>query len=338
MTKWYQLSGTENDIALCTKVSLARNLRDFNFNINLDSEEKYEIAKLTEETIEKKLPGKFKTKDMRDLTRFEAISLAERNLVSPEFVSSAEGRTFMSTADESLSIMVCEEDHLKIQALLPGLELEKTHQLADHLDTMLDESLHFAFDRKLGYLTQCPGNIGTAMRASVMLQLPALRMHGRIQHLSTTVSKLGLVLTGAYGEGDNPVGSLYQLSNQVTLGISEKAALNNLNSLALSILEQERQCRAELMNNIRFQDLMWRSYGTLKNARVMSFYEFMEAIAMVKIGIAKGDIKIPMARINEMIFTLQPATINTEYSMSLDRQVRDAKRAELIREVFDLSY
>lgn len=338
MTKWYQLSGTENDIAICTKVSLARNLRDFNFTINLDNDEKHRIAELTENVLEEQLPGKFIAEDMGSLSRFEAISLAERYLVSPEFVSSAAGRTFMSTADESLSIMVCEEDHLKIQAILPGLELEKAHQLADRLDTMLDESLHFAFDRKLGYLTQCPGNIGTAMRASVMLQLPALRMYGRIQHLSTTVGKLGLVLTGAYGEGDNPVGSLYQLSNQVTLGISEKAALNNLNSLVLSILEQERECRRDLINNLRFQDLMWRSYGTLKNARVMSFCEFMDAVAIVKIGVAAGEINIPMARINEMIFTLQPATINMEFGMSLDRQVRDAKRAELIREVFTLNY
>lgn len=334
MTKWYMLSGKENDVAVSSKVSLARNLRNHVFTARLSVEEKEHIAREVTEAVSRQLPDKMITTHMGELTPYAAISLAERNLVSPEFVSVREGRTFLMTPDESLSIMICEEDHVKIQALLPGLELNRSFELADRMDTLLDEALGFSFDGKLGYLTQCPTNIGTAMRGSVILQLPAMRILGRVRHLSTTVSRLGLVLTGAYGEGDSPTGSLYLLTNQVTLGISEEAALQNLDSLALSIIEQEREARQELMENLQFQDMLWRSYGTLKSARVMSFQEFMEALSVVKIGIAAGEFDVPMNTVNELIFSMQPATLNTEAGRPLERQERDAFRAERVREVF----
>lgn len=334
MTKWYRFSGAENDVAIGTKTAIARNVKGYNFTVRLGTDEKYEIAEKTDAALEKRLPGKFVSTPMIEVGRDLQISLAERGLVSPEFISFADGRTIISTEDESLSIMVCEEDHLKIQALLPGLELEKAYELSDTLDTVLDEELGFSFDKKLGYLTQCPTNIGTAMRASVTLQLPALSMRGQISRLSATVAKLGLVLTGAYGEADNPVGSLFQLSNQVTLGISEKAAIENLKAISLSVIEQERAVREELVKSLKFQDMLWRAYGTLKNARVISFGEFMEAMSVVKIGIASGDINMKNESLNELIFTMQPATLNVEYGESLDRQIRDAKRAEAVRAVF----
>lgn len=334
MAKWYTLHGAENDVVINTRIQIARNVKGYNFTIKLSDDEKYEIADKIDEVLTENLPGKFVTTPMIEVGRDLQISLAEKNIVSPEFVSHADGRTLIMTEDETLSIMVCEEDHLKIQSLLPGLELEKAYELSNTLDNMLDEKLFFSFDKKLGYLTQCPTNIGTAMRASVMLQLPALLMRGQINRLSNMVSKLGLVLTGAYGEGDSPTGALYQLSNQVTLGISEDAAISNLKSISLSIIEQERACRAELMESLKFQDIFWRSYGTLKNARVMTFAEFMEAISVIKVGITSGEIKVSCEKINELIFTMQPATLNVEFGESLDRQVRDIKRAEKIRGIF----
>ena len=334
MNKWYQLDGNENDVAICTKISTARNVKGCNFTCRLSVSEKMEIADRVTKILDEKLPQKFVTTRMCDINKYVAISLAERNLVSPEFVSFAEGRSLISTSDESLSIMICEEDHLKIQSLLPGLELEKSYELSNTLDNVLDEELGFSFDKRLGYLTQCPTNIGTAMRASVTLQLPALHMRGQISRLSSTVSKLGLVLTGAYGEGDNPMGSLYQLCNQVTLGISEKTAIENLKSISLSIIEQERAQRHELMNSLKFQDTLWRSYGVLRNARVIGFSEFMDSLSIVKIGISAGEIEVPMVCINELIFTMQPATLNVMFGGALDRQVRDAKRAEAVRKIF----
>ncbi len=335
MSRWYQLAGAENDVIISTKVTIARNVKGYSFTVRLSPEEKLEIADKVTSVLDQSLPEKFVSTRMSDMRRDAVISLAERNLVSPEFVSNAEGRTLISTPDESLSIMICEEDHLKIQALLPGLELEKSYELSNTLDDILDDALGFSFDESLGYLTQCPTNIGTAMRASVTLQLPALRAKGQIGRLAATVSKLGLVLTGAYGEGDDPTGDLYQLCNQVTLGISEQAAIENLKSISLSIIEQERILRAELMNSLKFQDTFWRSYGILKNARVISFEEFMAAASVIKVGTASGELEIPNERINELVFTMQPATLNALYGEALDRQVRDAKRAEHIRAVFE---
>lgn len=335
MRKWYQLAGKENDIAIQTKVALARNITGHPFTIRLDSAEKDQIGNDVMNVLNRALPGKFLRIPMKDLNRNNAISLAERGLVSPEFVSFVEGRTFITTPDESLSMMICEEDHVKLQALLPGLELDKAYELVDQMDSILDQELAFAFDKKLGYLTQCPTNIGTAMRATVMLQLPALHIRARINHLANTVSKLGLTLSGAFGEGNQSVGSLYVLSNQMTLGISEKDALANLNALALSIIEQERQARKELMNNLKFQDMLYRSLGTLQSARVMTFNEFMENASIVKVGMSAGEIAVPQETVNALYFTLQPATMNASAETMMDRQTRDAKRADEVRLLFE---
>lgn len=333
MNKWYQLSGTENDVVISTKISIARNVKGKNFTVLLNTQEKQKIADEVTEALKEELPGKFITTRMSDMSMDLAISLAERDLVSPEFVSVSEGRSLILTADESLSIMICEEDHLKIQSLLPGLELEKAYELSNTLDDILDDRLGFSFDEKLGYLTQCPTNIGTAMRASVTLQLPALRMRGQIERLSATVAKLGLVLTPSYGEGEEPLGNLYTLCNRVTLGITEKAAIENLKSISLSIIEQERSLRAELQNNLKFQDTLWRAYGTLKNARVIGFDEFMASLSIIKIGVSNGEINLKNEKLNELIYTMQPATLNAEFGFPLDRQIRDAKRAEKVRAV-----
>ncbi|NLL63430.1 MAG: ATP--guanido phosphotransferase [Ruminococcaceae bacterium] len=332
MLKWYQCEGAENDVVISTKVHLSRNIKGYNFTVKLLDEEMYEISDKVEDVLESRLSGKFVATPMEEMGRDLQISLAERGLISPEFASSSFGRTIISTEDESLSIMVCEEDHLKIQALLPGIELEKAYELVDTLDQLLDSELTFSFDEKLGYLTQCPTNIGTAMRASVTLQLPALSIKGQIPKLSNMVSKLGLVLTGAYGGGDKPLGALFMLSNQVTLGISEQAAIENLKAISFSIAEQERTLRLELMNNLSFQDLFWRAMGTLKNARVLSLSEFMEQVAIAKVGLSEID--APVEKINELLFAMQPATLNVEYGDSLDKRVRRIKRADRVREIF----
>lgn len=324
----------ENDVVVSTKVSIARNVKGTNFTVALSDDEKYEIADKIDAILDDKLPGKFVSTPMNEVGRDLQISLAERNLVSPEFISYAEGRTFITTKDEILSLMICEEDHLKLQAMLPGLELDTAYKMVDTLDNIIGEEIPYAFDENLGFLTECPTDIGTAMRASVILQLPALSLSGQIPRLETTVSKLGLVLIGAYGEATKPIGCLYQLSNQVTLGISEQAAIDNLRAISLSIAEQERALRAELMQNIQFQDALWRSYGTLKNARVLSFNEFMEALAYVRAGVNEGEIDVSNEELNKLIYSMRPATLNVTYGQSLDRQIRDAKRAEKIREIF----
>ena len=169
-----------------------------------------------------------------------------------------------------------------------GLELDRAYRTADELDTALDSRLHFAFDDRLGYLTQCPTNLGTGMRASLMLHLPALQDGGAIQQLANTVSKLGLTIRGLYGEGSKPEGAIYQLSNQVTLGISESAAIENLKGIAAQIIREERAGREELCRNPHFEDRVWRSLGILRTARLLRGDEFMSLISNLRVGVSLG--------------------------------------------------
>ncbi len=333
MSKWYELEGNDIDVVIGTRVSLARNIADYPFTSRLDTQEKVKICGEVRDAVEKIYKDKFKYIKMNELTNDEAISLAERSLVSPEFVSCADGRALLVQEDESVSIMLCEEDHIKIQAMISGMNLDKAYSLTDEIDTKLDKELHFAFDKDLGYLTQCPTNIGTALKASVLLHLPALNVSRQISKLSATVSKLGLTLTSVYGDTNTQKSNVYMLSNQVTLGISERAAIENLNSITLQVIEQERTARKELLKDLRYQDMLWRSCGTLQNARILSFDEFMHDISNVRIGSSDGTLDIPMEKINELIITMQPATINQCEGKSLDRQTRDSIRAEKVRKI-----
>lgn len=334
MLKWYEKTGKDIDVVICTKLSLARNISEYVFVNKLDSKSKQEICDKVKETLKKSCDSKFIVKKMSELSRVEAISLAERSLVSPEFVTNIDGRELLMQEDESISIMLCEEDHIKIQAILSGLEVDKAYNLSDKVDAILDENFNFSFSAELGYLTQCPTNIGTAMRASVLLHLPALSSSTNINKLSTTVSKLGLTLSSVYGGFDTGKSNIYLLSNQVTLGISEKSAIENLNSITQQIIEQERQARKSLLEDLKYQDLLWRSCGTLQNARILSFDEFINNISKVKVGAYEGVVDVPIEKLNELIITMQPATISLCKGEKLDRQERDIVRAEKVREIF----
>lgn len=332
--KWYQKTGKDNDIVISTKVTLSRNISKYLFTCKLDNNTKDEICEKVKNILKDRYDGDFISKKISEIPRAELISLAEKNLITPNFASNANGRELLMQEDESLSIMLCEEDHIKIQAVLSGLELDKAYNLSDKVDSVLDEELQFSFDPELGYLTQCPTNIGTAMRASVLLHLPALSKRTNISKLATTVSKLGLTLSSANGGFDTGVSNIFILSNQVTLGISEKSAIENLNSITTQIIEQERQARKELVDDLTYQDLLWRSYGTLQNARVLSFNEFINAISNVKIGVCNGLINSTNDKINELIITMQPATIMMSKGENLDRKDRDVERATKVREIF----
>ena len=228
--------------------------------------------------------------------------------------------------------MLCEEDHIRLQVMKSGLQLNEAYDIANSIDNMIDSKLHYAFDERMGYLTQCPTNLGTAMRASVMLHLPALTALGRISGISATISKLGLVIRGAYGEGSSSKGSIYQISNQITLGITEQAAIANLNALTLQIIAQERAAQESLVKNPLQVDKIWRAMGILKSARILSCDEFMELISLVRIGIAQNIFDVEIERINELIVGMQPATINASEGKDLDPSQRDEIRARLVRE------
>ena len=330
--RWYITAGEQGDIVLSTRVRLARNLDAYPFPNKLDAEGKKKVSMLVRDTLTAVLPEmQFQCIDMASLTPSQAVSLAERHLVSPEFTTNREGRFLLLTEDESVSVMLCEEDHIRLQVMQPGLACETAYALADRIDSALDSALEVAFDERIGYLTQCPTNLGTAMRASVMLHLPALNATGRIASLAATVSKLGLVIRGAFGEGSASRGDIYQLSNQITLGITEQVAIDNLRAIALQIIAQERAAQDKLMQNETWVDKVWRARGILSSARLLSGDEFMELISLVRMGAARGVYDLPVETANALIARMQPATLNAAAGKALTPAQRDAARANQVR-------
>ena len=330
MSKWYIGEGDHNDIVISTRIRIARNLADYPFPVRLDNKSKIEVN----EKIRDALDGKenLTYTELKTLTRSQIVSLAERHLISPEFASNSDARALLMSDNEDISIMLCEEDHIRIQVMKSGLALKEAYELADKIDTEINQSLKYAFDEKLGYLTQCPANLGTGMRASVMLHLPALTAKGQIGSLASTVSKLGLTIRGAYGEGMSAMGDLYQLSNQVSLGISEKSAIDNLKTITLQLAAQERAAREEASKSIETEDAVFRAYGILKSARILSTKEFMSLISKVRLGAVLGMIKTDLKTINELMVSMQPATINAFVGKTLSLEERDAERAKIVRE------
>lgn len=333
--KWYNNKGEQDDIVLSTRIRLARNLRDYPFPCRLDVSGRKEIGEKVRDALADGKYGEFRFIDMNSLTKIQAISLAERHIISPEFASRSSGSSLMITHDESASIMICEEDHIRLQVIKAGLALEEAYNEADKIDSYLDSRLHFAFDNKMGFLTQCPTNLGTAMRASVMLHLPALTRLGKISRLASTVSKLGLVLRGAYGEGSKPLGDIYTLSNQITLGISEDAAISNLKSIAMHLIEQEHSSAKELISSPAEEDRIYRALGILKFARLLTSKEFMEYVSIARLGASTGILKIPYEKINELIVNMQPATVSAANGENVDALARDKIRASAVRETFN---
>lgn len=258
--------------------------------------------------------------------------MAERHIISPEFASDADGRALMLSPEEDISIMLNEEDHIRVQVMKSGFALDEAYEIADRIDDSLNEKFDFAFDSRIGYLTQCPTNLGTGMRASVMLHLPALTMSGQIHRLINTVSKLGLTFRGAFGEGTSATGDMYQLSNQITLGISEEYAIKNLKAITLQLCELERAAREELLQDADTEDRIFRAYGILKWARLLSTKELMENLSLVRFGSVAGKINVPIETVNELMISMQPATINVMAGKRLEECERDMIRAKTVRE------
>ncbi len=330
--KWYLGTGAQNDVVISTSIHLARNIKQFPFPASLSMQDKLKVNSVIKNAADELNDYSFNYYEMKTLSQAEVVSLAERHLVSPEFASSRDGRALLLTEDEAVSVMLNEEDHIRLQVMYAGFALDEAYRTADKIDSQLSEVLQFAFDDRLGYLTQDPTALGTGMKASVVLHLPALVSSSQITKLITTVSKLGLSLRGSYGEGAAAKGDLFRLSNTITLGISEKAAIENLKSIALQIAAQERVAREEIFKAPVTEDRIFRAYGVLKYARMIDTSEFMELISLVRLGAVKGIINMDCAQIEALMIHMQPATISLSVDRPLDRIERDKLRAKLVRQ------
>ena len=332
--KWYLGTGAQNDVIISTSVHLVRNLREFPFPQMLSLQDKLKVNSIIKDAASF-TDYNFNYLEMKMLSQYEVVSLAERHLISPEFASSRDGRALLITDDEAVSVMLNEEDHIRFQVMYAAFSLDEAYRTANEIDNALSKKLNFAFDERIGYLTQDPTIIGTGMKASVVLHLPGLAGLMQIPKLISTVQKLGLTLRGSYGEGAAAKGDLFRLSNSITLGISEKAAIENLKSIALQIAAQERSAREEILKSNATEDKIFRAYGTLKYARLIDTDELMELMSLVRLGAVKGLINIDTAKIEGMMINMQPATISLSVDRPLDRNGRDMLRAKRVRELLE---
>ena len=338
MKKWYEADNNTNDsaIVVSTRIRLARNISDMPFPDRMNSEQKAEIIKRVEGALKN---AKF-TKDivlekieMDKLDDISAKAMAERRIISPEFANNREGRALFLSKDESVAVLVNEEDHIRIQVLSSGSDLPICLKIAAEIDTYLDSKIKFAFDQTLGYLTQCPTNLGTGLRASVMLHLPMMENAKVIENLANTISRLGMTIRGSMGEGSNSKGALYQVSNQVTLGISEQNAIDNLMSIVNQIIKQENSLRKRAYeeDSVSTNDKIYRAYGILSNARLMSSEEILNLLSLIRLGNSIGVLKTDTVALNKLIFESGAYEIASNYGEMPNARKRDELRAELVR-------
>ncbi len=329
--KWYTQSGAQGDVIISSHVRLARNLARIPFPCRLTEQQMGEVCDLVRGAAADYARPKLTFLRMADLTANRVVSLAEKHLISPAFAEIAPGKALLLSEDETVSVMLCEDDHIRIQTARAGFEPQEAYRAADALDDHLDKKLAFAFDDRLGYLTQHPTNLGTGMRASLMMHLPALTQSFEISRLASTVAKLGLKLRGPYDDG-GAKGDIYRLSNQLTFGISEAAAIENLSAVALQLATRERAARETLQQDIAFMDKIHRAYGILNSARMITSEEMNEMFSYLRLGAVFGEIPVRLETVNELSLNLQPATMKADYNENMRAPERDALRAEIIKE------
>ncbi len=328
---WYEKFGPNGDIVLSSRVRLARNIEKIPFGSKMTREHRIDVI----DKCRAALPD-LKFIDLQKMDKFERLALSECHIISPEFANSADICGLLINEACNLCVMLGEEDHIRIQAMCEGFDLEACLKLAGDIDDRLEGSVPLAFDLQFGYLTCCPTNTGTGMRASVMLHLPALTESGRIESLIRSLSKLGLTVRGIYGEGSQALGNIYQISNQITLGISEAETLQRLNQVITEVIEKERTASRKIFESNKFyiEDKIMRARGLITYARIISSKEAMNLLSDVRWGINLGIIDdINLETLSKALYQSLPANIAKNHNSSTPTE-RDLKRSEIFRSVF----
>ena len=329
---WYLQSGKDSDVAKSTRIRFSRNLKGFKFNLKT----KQEIEKL-ENKIEENIFSigyglKFlKLKDMDNITK---QSLVEKNLISPDF-SKNENGSILINDEENICIMIGGEDHLQIQVFNCGLDLRNVLNLAIEIDNKLNEVLGYSMNKKYGYLTASPANVGTGLRASVMVHMPALSKTNNIRKILEATSNFGMNIRGVYGENSESTSDMYQISNKRTLGISEEEIVENLNSIVTKVIDQERKARKLLTKNeLELEDLIYRSYGILFNCRKISSKETLKLLSNIKLGTDLGILReLTDLKVQKLYLYTKPANMQKYVGEKYDKIERDEKRAEVIKQI-----
>ena len=334
--EWLRGTGPHSNIVISSRIRLARNLSKTPFPNKATKKNLNDILAAAEAAVNQ--INLFKGSLFLRISELDNVDkqfLVERHLMSHEHAANTDGKALIISKEEVLSVMINEEDHLRIQVLQSGFNLNENWKIINSIDDVISDKLTFAFKPDWGYLTACPTNTGTAMRGSVMLHLPALVMTKQINKVLAAIAKLSFASRGFYGEGTQASGNFFQISNQVSLGHSEEDIIQNINGLIRQVIEQEEQARQALLlqNRPMLEDKVYRSLGVLQNAHIISSQETIELLSMVRLGVDVGIVKnVERKIINELFIMIQPAHLQKIEGKKLTAAERDAKRASVIRE------
>ena len=332
---WLSGGGDGDGMVVSCRARLARNLAAWPFAPKTTLEDQEKI-------IEQVLSAAQQCRHMCDAAFFQMNALqgnqrqllVERHLISPALAKSKGQRGVLFNADESLSVMINEEDHLRLQAILPGLQTRAAWQRVDALDDALRSELEWAQSERWGFLTACPTNTGTGLRISVLIHLPALVLTEDVERVMRGLTRMAFAVRGFYGEGTNAVGNLFQISNQVTMGVPEGEVVEKLSEVTQQIMGHEKEAQVALLADApaQLEDKVWRAYGILQHARVLSGQEFMNLLSAVRLGCSLGMIDgLPLGFINQLMIITQPSHLQAESRADLSAADRDVRRAELVR-------
>lgn len=338
LSDWMKGRGPESDVVISTRIRLARNLRSLPFPMLATNQQSGEVLEQIVRVLDSDELGTvsgFALYKLDSLDDLQKRVLVEKHLISPGLANESRNGAVMINDNESVSIMINEEDHLRIQCLNPGFQIREAWDLANQIDDIFEAEVDYAFDERRGFLTSCPTNVGTGIRASVMMHLPALVLTQQMNRILQAINQVGLAVRGLYGEGSEAIGNLFQISNQITLGQSEQEIIDNLYGVAKQIIEHERAARQKLLaeSRMRISDRVNRSYGILSHASIMDSKEAAQRLSDVRLGVDLGLLADVSPNIlNELMVMTQPGFLQQYAGTKLSADDRDIRRAELIRD------
>ena len=335
MANWYLQNGKDSDVVISSRVRLARNLADFPFKDKAKQEDLEQILKKIKEIVPSIGYG-LKYIELRNIDNITKLTLIENHLISPEFATNKNGAILIND-EENICIMINEEDHIRIQVFSSGQELEELLNLAIEIDEKIDGLVTYATNEKYGYLTSCPTNVGTGLRASVMVYLPALTLTGNIEKVLNVVNNFGMNIRGVYGEGTQSKGNIYQISNNQSLGLIEKEIIKNIKTITEKVIEQERLARKYLTKRqIDLEDRVYRAYGILANAMKLSSEECRKLLSDVKLGTDLGIIKeLDDMKVSKLETYTKPGNLQKYLAKELDAYDRDIERSKVVKQILN---
>ncbi|BCN29845.1 protein arginine kinase [Anaeromicropila herbilytica] len=340
MLKWYEEKSLPTDIIISSRVRLARNFSDYPFAAKLSDEKAKDLVReITDKFMGKKAneESEYFCCNLSNLSEVDKNAMVERHIVSPLLADKKQETGLILSDDESVSVMINEEDHLRIQSVTTGMDLEKVLKKANEIDDYITGNSHIAFDEKYGYLTSCPTNVGTGLRASYMCYLPGLSVAGLISSLTEELARYGVAIRGIYGEDSKSIGNLYQLSNEKTLGKTESDILEHLNEIMDQVIRQERKRREYLITNNynELEEQIYRAYGVLSYTKQITSNECMSLLSDIKFGIDQGFINLNKElNIFKLMMDIQPANLQYKMGKSAGNSLRNRYRAEYMNQCF----